>query len=235
MLGEEAPCLTRILTWADYADERVRAFALPKDHLVSYRAYLSYLYDLNFGEPLPPVPETLEPAPVFVNVGRWLWQCRACGAAVPVEPGEPLICYQCGTGGWMLPAFPFNQFSIEEELLRQPGHRLAAPIRNWRPSWTVAYLQERTEKANAAIAAGNLFPRSLSIGGTRSWAGGEVLTAANMNTFLSDVLDDTAGRNGRVDFEDALRVKDGTNATVQPFLRLDSGLCRTWASHNRRP
>ena len=209
-----------ILTWADYADERVRAFALPKEHLGSYRAYLSFLYELNHGEPPPPVPETLEPTLVFVNIGRWLWKCRACGGVVPVEPDEPLICYQCGNGGWMLPAFPFNQESIEEELLRQPGQRLAAPIRNWRPGWMVAYLQERTEKANAAIAAGNPFPRSLSIGSTRAWAGGEILTAANMNTFLSDPIDDAAGRNGRVDFEDALRVKDGTNATTQPYLDL---------------
>ena len=176
-----------ILTWADYAAERVQPFALPREHLLTYRAYLAFLYELNHGEPPPPVPETLDPAPVFVNVGRWMWKCRACGAAVPVEPNEPLICYQCGNGGWKMPAFPFNRASIEEELLRQPGHRLAAPIRNWRPGWMVAYLQERTAKANAAIAAGNPFPRSLSIGSTRSWAGGEILTAANMNTFLSDV------------------------------------------------
>ena len=34
-------------------------------------------------------------------------------------------------------------------------------------------------------------------------------------------MEDLAGRNGRVDFEDALRVKDGTNPTTQPFLDLD--------------
>ena len=90
----------------------------------------------------------------------------------------------------MMPAFPINQESIEEELLRQPGRRLFAPIRNWRPGWEVAYLQGRTQRANEAIAAGNPFPRSLSIGATRVWAGGEVLTASNKNTFESDVMDD---------------------------------------------
>ena len=120
-----------------------------------------------------------------------------------------------------MPKFPINKDSIEEELLRQPGRRVFAPLRNWKPGWTVAYLQGRTEKANAAIAKGNLFPRSLSIGATRAWAGGEVLTASNKNTFESAVMDDLAGRNGRTDQEDAMRIKDGTDATVQPFLDLN--------------
>ena len=154
-----------------------------------------------------------------VNVGRWVWQCQVCGGAVPVEPEEPVICYQCGTGGWKLPKFPINKDSIEEELLRQPGRRVFAPLRNWKPGWTVAYLQGRTEKANAAIAAGNPFPRSLSIGATRAWAGGEVLTASAIRTRLNRaVMDDLAGRNGRTDVEDAIRpLRTGRTATVQPL------------------
>ena len=169
----------KIMSWPDYAEDRNPAFALPKSALTSYRAYLTHLYQQNFGEAIPPIPDAMPSTPVHVNVGRWVWQCQACRAAVPVQQGEPLICYQCGTGGWMMPAFPINQASIEEELLRQPGRRLFAPIRNWRPGWEVAYLQGRTQRANEAIAAGNPFPRSLSIGATRVWAGGEVLTASN--------------------------------------------------------
>ena len=211
----------KILTWDDYADEVRPHFNLPRSALSSYRAYLSFLYELNHGEPTPPVPETLEPTDVFVNVGRWLWQCRSCGGAVPVKRGEPVICNECGTGGWRRPAFPSNYLEIEEELLNQPGRRLFSPLRNWLPGWTLEDLQDRTQRANAAIAAGNPFPRSLSIGATRAWAGGEVLTASNKNTFESAVMEDLAGRNGRVDFEDALRVKDGANPTTQPYLDLD--------------
>ena len=209
-----------ILTWTDYADERRSRFTLPPSAMRSYRAYLTYLYTNEHGEPPPEVVGPLQLTEVFVNVGRWIWLCQVCGGAVPVEPEEPVICYQCGTGGWKLPKFPINRDSIEEELLRQPGRRVFAPLRNWKPGWTVAYLQGRTEKANAAIAMGNPFPRSLSIGATRAWAGGEVLTASNKNTFESAVMDDLAGRNGRTDQEDAMRIKDGTDATVQPYLDL---------------
>ena len=178
----------------------------------SYRAYLTYLYTNEHGEPPPEVVGPLQLTEVFINVGRWIWMCQVCGGAVPVEPEEPVICYQCGTGGWKMPKFPINKESIEEELLRQPGRRVFAPLRNWKPGWTVAYLQGRTEKANAAIAAGNPFPRSLSIGATRAWAGGEVLTASNKNTFESAVMDDTAGRNGPTEFENAIQPASFTTA-----------------------
>ena len=167
--------IDKILVWADYSDERRPAFSLPKSAMATYRAYLTYLYETNHGEDTPPIPETLESTEIFVNVGRWMWQCQICGGAVPVQPGEPVICYQCGTGGWRMPTFPENRAALEEELLNQPGRRLFSPVRNWRPGWTLEDLQNRTERANAAIAAGNPFPRSLSIGATRAWAGGEVL------------------------------------------------------------
>ena len=209
-----------ILTWADYADERKKAFDLPKS-VKTYRQYLEFLYRLHQVEEPPVVPDTMDMVPIMVNVGRWLWQCPACRSAIPVEPSEPFICYQCGEGGWMLPNFPLDKTAIEEELLKQPGRRLAAPIRHWRPGWTMEDLEGRTRMAAEAVASGKRYPRSLSIGSARLWAGGEVLTASNMNTFISDNIDDLAGRNGRVDFEDGIRVKDGTSPTTQPFLDLD--------------
>ena len=196
----------KIMVWADYPQDFRPAFTLPEHVPDSYEGYLSHLYGLNHGAPPPPVPDTLEPTELFVNAGRWLWQCRVCLAAVPVEPGSPVICYQCGSGGWRMPAFPDNRAELEAELLKQPGHRLSAPLRNWQPGWTLEYLQERTRLAQAAIAGGNPYPRSLSIGSTRAWAGGEVLTAANKNTFESAVMDDLAGRNGPVELEDVLQL-----------------------------
>ena len=60
--------------------------------------------------------------------------------------------------------------------------------------------------------------RSLSIGATRLWVTGEIPTSANFNNFISDPLEDRAGRNGRIDLEDALRIKHGVDADTQPYL-----------------
>lgn len=50
------------------------------------------------------------------------------------------------------------------------------------------------------------------IGATRVWVVGEILTAANMNTFLSTLIEDLAGRNGAVLFEDAIEVVGGAGS-----------------------
>lgn len=47
------------------------------------------------------------------------------------------------------------------------------------------------------------------IGATRVWVVGEILTAANMNTFLSTLIEDLAGRNGAVLLEGPLEVVGG--------------------------
>ena len=200
-----------ILTWSDYAQEPKAALDVPRS-VQSYRDYIEHFYRLNFGEELPEMTPPLPRTPVLVNVGRWLWQCQACGNAMPVEPNEPLICFECAAGGWMMPEFPTDKAAIEEELLRQPGRRLAAPIRHWLPGQTLEALAERTAKAQEAIARGNPYPRALSIGSTRIWATGEVLSASNMNTFISEVSNDLAGRNGPVELEDALQLDSLTTA-----------------------
>ena len=210
----------KILMWTDYRDDKVSVVDKNLVHL-AYRDYLEWGYSSFVGEPLPDVPDTItETALAFVNSGRWLWKCAACQMGVFLELGELVICVQCGHGGWREVVWPDNLTEIEWELLNQPGRRAAAPIRQWQPSWTMERLQERTAKAAAIVAMGNLFPLSLSIGATRVWAAGEVLSAANMNTFLSGPIDNTAGRDGRVDFENSLRVKTGTDADTQPFLEL---------------
>ena len=59
------------------------------------------------------------------------------------------------------------------------------------------------------------------------WTVGEILTAANENTHISDVLDDLAGRNGPVELVDSLEVADGTGR----FLRLPAGATTTRPAH----
>ena len=67
----------KIMSWPDYAEDRNPAFTLPKAAMRSYRAYLTYLYEQNFGEAIPPIPDAMPSTPVHVNVGA------GCGNAKP--------------------------------------------------------------------------------------------------------------------------------------------------------
>lgn len=49
-----------------------------------------------------------------------------------------------------------------------------------------------------------------TISEVRAWAGGEVLTAANLVAHVNDPIEDLAGRNGDIQFEDDLKPDDGT-------------------------
>ena len=217
----------KILLYEDYRDEPVPI--LQESHL-SYEEWLRFQYSLYQNDEIPQMPAT--PAievDAVVNAGRWIWRCESCGSAMPVAASvkprvtrfaHPSICAPCGGDGWVRVRFPQQRQEIEAELLKQPGRRLFAPIRQWKPGWELSYLEERTAKAEQLKAQGVKSPRALSIGATRNWSIGETLFAFNMNTFISDPIDDEAGRNGRVDLENAMRVKDGTGHTTQPYLDL---------------
>ena len=201
-----------ILTWNHYKKGNPGApgveFELP---VQSYRRYLEHYYRRHMGEELPPIdPTDLGRAIAEVNAGRWIWQCPACHAGVLVEPGEYVICFDCGDGGWHEVFFPLTRTEIEAELMKQPGHRLRAPIRNWEPGWTLEDLKDRTARANLLKAQGVKLVRALSIGSTRVWVDGERLTATNYNLYISDIGDDLAGRNGIIEAEDSLRVLAGS-------------------------
>ena len=208
----------RILTFLDYRDEPFDAL---EQSGLPYGDWLRAEYRAWQNREAPEVPDS--PATVvlaFVDTGRWLWQCGDCGSAYPVEPGEFSICAICGDD-WVRVELPATRADIEAELLRQPGRRIFSPIRDWAPGQTLEDLRARTAKADALRAKGVSRIRSLSIGATRTWVVGEVLTAGNKNTHETAVLRDLAGRNGRIDLEDAVQVKDGTGHDTQPFLDLD--------------
>ena len=207
-----------ILTFSDYRDEPV--LTLKNAHL-DYHAWITDRFQYYQGQEPPPVPDVREETvPAFVDCGRWLWQCGDCGGAQPVEPGEPSICLLCGRD-WVDVAMPPERASIEAELLKQPGRRFHAPVRVWAPGMSAEVLQGRTAKADALRAKGVSRIRALSIGSTRTWSTGEILLAANKNTYETEVLKDLAGRNGRIDLENAIRVKTGSDSQrSQPYLDL---------------
>lgn len=208
-----------ILTYADYANDP-RPMLQNSD--LDYTTWLQKQYRMLQGRaaPLQPMTPTLPAAVAFVDGGRWIWQCGDCGAGVPAsQAGVLTICPACGDD-WMSQKFPANQDEIETELLKQPGFRGNAPVRLWHTGMTVADLRERTAKADALKKQGVSRVRALSIGQTRTWSVGEILTAGNKNTFEKDVLRDLAGRNGRIDLENTVRVKTGTSHSLQPYTEI---------------
>ena len=203
-----------ILTFPDYVQGKPGRPGAEFEHAhapITYQDYLAHYYRRYRDDQLPVIDLSKgREALVEVNAGRWVWQCPACHSGILVHSDEPIICIFCDPLGWMTPRFPPDRADIEEELLKQPGRRLFAPVRNWEPGWTIDDLRERTRKANVLLAQGASLVRSLSIGSTRVWTDGEVLTATNMNLFGSDLADDLAGRNGLIELENSLRVLNGT-------------------------
>ena len=187
---------------------------------LGYSAWLTKMHQIYQGEDPPEVPASISTSvDAFVNAGRWLWMCVACNSAITAEVGQPSICVECSTQGWLNVVFPSNREEIEAELLKQPGHRAHAPIRQWRPGWGMSVLEDRTARAQAAVDAGVPFPVSLSIGATRIWSVGEILTAANKNTYERTVLEDLAGRNGPVEYEGPI-VIDSLTTTERNAITL---------------
>ena len=193
-----------------------------------YAGYLDYWYNQRRGEPLPAIDiDAIGEAVLEVNHGRWVWQCPGCYNGELVQDEQVVICFNCAVGGWKAPIWPENRAEIEAELLQQPGYRLLAPVRNWKPGWSMDYLRERTAKAHLLLSQGASLVRALSIGTTRIWEDAEVLTAANMNLYVSGIMDDLAGRNGEQELEDSLRVLNGDDG--DRFLGVPGG------TTNQRP
>ena len=203
-----------ILTYSDYADEPVPV--LPEAGL-TYTQWIRAQYRAYRGQDAPAMPQAASrTVAAFVDCGRWVWQCGDCLGAFPAEPGQLAICARCGDD-WVALGFPPDRDQIEAELLRQPGRRLYAPVRHWLPGQTLDHLRDRTARAIVAQDGGQSPVRALSIGATRTWLVGEILRAEDKNTYETELFKDLAGRNGRVDLENALRIKTGTQHATQPF------------------
>ena len=187
----------KILFFQDYRDEPM--FGIGGTVASDYVAWLKEMYQIWMGESPPDIPESrTATVTARINAGRWLWECPACRAGVPVELNQPSICPECGTQGWVDVVLPANREDIEAELLKQPGHRTRAPIRHWLPHWSMETIQERTRIASEKVGNGE-FPQSLSIGMPRDWAVNELLTAGNKNTYERDILKDLIGDRGIIE------------------------------------
>ena len=235
----------KVLVHSDYRDDPLKL--LDRAHM-KYVPWLDAMHQVHRGQDAPDIPITRTgQVEALINSGRCLWVCPTCNSVTPVEDrlattpvgstgtgatwdltptpahyGHPSICVQCGSD-WVDVMFPTNRADIEAELLKQPGHRGFAPVRNWRPGWTIEYLEERTARANGLIAAGVNFVRALSIGTPRLWSVGEILTASNMNTYISDILDDLKGTNGPIEYTDAI-VIDSLTTTARNALTATNGM-----------
>ena len=196
----------KILHFADHHEETQRALDLPTD-VRTYREYLEHFYRFNHDEDLPDLPDEFPEtkAVARINQGRWLWLCAACNVGILLDKDDKYsICVRCGSNGWIEVEWPENKAEIETELLKMTGtglgKRLLATVREWRPGWTLAYLEECTKKALELAKKGGRV-RALSIGARRIFTVGEILTADRMNTYVSDIEDDLAGANGIIELE----------------------------------
>jgi hypothetical protein len=107
--------------------------------------------------------------------------------------------------------WPDDKLDIEAELLKHPGqHRLDAPIRQWRPGWTVADLEARTTLANSKYEEGKQL-RKLFIGATKDVAAGEVLSNNDHRTYVNGPIGDSSGDNGVTEHRDSLAVLSGND------------------------
>ena len=204
-----------IMTYADYREDPRPALSNAD---AGYRDWLLGIWaDWQDGEP-PADSTSAGEAPVMVNGGRWLWLCPGCLAAYPVEPGAPGLCGICGSG-WYAVTLPADRADIEAELLKQPGHRSHAPVREWRPDWPDGTLEARTAKAHGLQAAGVSPILRLSLTVPHLYVANSVLFASQLNSNRS-VLQELAGRDGRVDVENAIQVSLGATHDTQPYLDL---------------
>jgi hypothetical protein len=101
--------------------------------------------------PIPQYPTTRAPriVHVYVNHGRWLWDCPICRASYMAAGTARGYCTNCWNAaeGWFPLAFPPERAAIEAALDDRPD----PATRNWFPPETVADLEaENVERGVAA-------------------------------------------------------------------------------------
>ena len=218
-----------IFTYRHYAEDSRPRLQFPKrtGKRTSYNQWLEYQYALYHDDALPARGADRPTAEVFVNHGRWLWLCPYCLTAVQVSETagnpDPCCCPACFAQNFIQPLFPTQRAAIEEELLRQPGYRLNAPFRNWEPGWTLEDLQARTAKAQLQLDQGATFVRAASIATPRTWSVGEVLSAANMNTYIREIQKDLIGTNGAIELLHGVRPGSFSTSQIQALTGLEDG------------
>ena len=225
-----------ILAYEDYRHEQPRVldahYGTGAETRIawSYREWAEWCYERLQGAPAPAVPAGETPVwSAVVNAGRWTTRCPACRGGLIVSPADPVVICPLCPSPWATVEFPPERAELEQLLLQLPGRRLGAPTRNWVPGQTPDDIRALVERAERLVKAGAdpTLLRALSVGATRNWVVGEILTAANENTYVSDILDDLAGRNGVIELEDSVTIASGSAG--DRYLRVPSG------ATNQRP
>ena len=234
-----------IIAWRDLRGRHEHALVSGALGMADHPSYIDYLdrYHRSHhgGVALrePPADVTdIEAVSARVNGGRWVWVCPRCGSGYyaerlehhPHETHSLAMCVTCpetepGEMPWVSVEFPTAIDEIESILLEMSvSDPHDAPIREWIPGWSIARLQSRLQRANDLVSAGTPYPRALSIGTARVWAVGEVLTAPTMQRYISDLIDDLAGRNGPIAFESsiALEPRGGRLTTIEGELSYEA-------------
>ena len=220
-----------IMVFEDYKED-IASLELTIKPSDSYENYLLRLLHTYTGAKNLPAKNMggFPPAHAFVDSGRWMWQCLACNSGIIVDlnretgMASPSICPACVYQGWIDVIMPVERIEIEMELLQQPGFRAQTAFRQWELGWDMQYLKYRTARAGDQMDSGILNPRGASIGATRLWSVGEVLTASNKNTFERQVFRDLAGRNGPIEYENAIVVYNVTTTQRDAITAADGML-----------
>ena len=128
------------------SDPEIHNARTPEDY---QRLQERYLRDLNTRVPIVPkrapwlVVGTLPP--VYVAMGKWVIRCQ-CGNAPSVHPDWKLArCFECGAVYQGL-EMPEQAREIEAVLLLRPLQR-----RGWRPTETLAQLQEENRQHSLGV------------------------------------------------------------------------------------
>ena len=200
----------KVLYFEDLLIEPTMRASFAKRNVQSHSDFINDEFMSTQGSAVPSKPDTVSTdRPAFVNAGRWVWLCPGCNTGHILALGQGhAICNYCYTPEWVNIVWPSkeDQLAVDTLLAELPGQRLHAPLRNWSWDWTVERLQAIIVDAKAKIKAGTFNYRSLSIGSERVWAAGELLTASNFNTYISEIEKDLAGRNGIVEYENGLKL-----------------------------
>ena len=206
----------KILVFEDYRDDKRPILAYAD---LSYDSWFERIWTANQDGVLPDKAAATGSEPAFVSSGRWLWQCRACMTAYQAQQGELGICAEMCGGNWRTIVFPDNQAAIEAELLKQPGYRHISPVRHWLPHMSLSDLEYRTARAEELKAEGVDPITHLSLSTPHLFVANSTLFASQLNSNRA-TIQELSGRSGRVDVENAVRVKTGTSHTTQPYLHI---------------
>ena len=217
-MAENKQLPDKILDLTDLLDEQVSVL-IEANRVFSYQDYLRINFAAVHGSSLaryifwPTVAYRYEDeAQTFVDKGTWRWQCRVCGNVQFADRLEPhAFCLMClwPDGAWARIRFPDDIEEIEEILLQFQGHRTINYLRDWRPGWSIEFLQARVERARMKEAQG-LDPKKLSIAPSRSVGIGEIVQPTLWNNNIKEPLDDISGDNGPTEFRHGIAVGEFT-------------------------